>query len=243
MEVRGQLHAPGALLPSKEPWYPLDRRLVCKGRLYSNKMVAARNLYLIFGFIAATNEQLELGLWNVAWSTMLNIATNYLQINSCKLQWWENLMMTIISYSNLYLQLQAVKCSDHEYQHSSPWIKLFIIVGLVMYKFTLPKLNIINTRLTGLKCVQYESRLFEFYLEVLFNNFISVTNACVNQERDLHCWNYNGIILPLIYRRQCLRYRSDFRVWAVRFLKSFQRLCQNNSHRTHAQIFSCIFRT
>jgi hypothetical protein len=27
MEVSGQLHAPAALLPGKEPWYPLDRRL------------------------------------------------------------------------------------------------------------------------------------------------------------------------------------------------------------------------
>jgi hypothetical protein len=27
MEVSGQLHAPAALLPRKDPWYPLDRRL------------------------------------------------------------------------------------------------------------------------------------------------------------------------------------------------------------------------
>jgi hypothetical protein len=27
MEVSGQLHAPAALLPGKEPCYPLDRRL------------------------------------------------------------------------------------------------------------------------------------------------------------------------------------------------------------------------
>jgi hypothetical protein len=27
MEVSGQLHAPTALLPGKEPWYPLDRGL------------------------------------------------------------------------------------------------------------------------------------------------------------------------------------------------------------------------
>jgi hypothetical protein len=27
MEVSGQLHAPAALPPGKEPWYPLDRRL------------------------------------------------------------------------------------------------------------------------------------------------------------------------------------------------------------------------
>jgi hypothetical protein len=27
MEVSGQLHAPAALLPGKEPLYPLDRRL------------------------------------------------------------------------------------------------------------------------------------------------------------------------------------------------------------------------
>jgi hypothetical protein len=27
MEVSGQLHAPAALLPGKEPWYPLDRKL------------------------------------------------------------------------------------------------------------------------------------------------------------------------------------------------------------------------
>jgi hypothetical protein len=27
MEVNGQLHAQAALLPGKEPWYPLDRRL------------------------------------------------------------------------------------------------------------------------------------------------------------------------------------------------------------------------
>jgi hypothetical protein len=27
MEMSGQLHAPAALPPEKEPWYPLDRRL------------------------------------------------------------------------------------------------------------------------------------------------------------------------------------------------------------------------
>jgi hypothetical protein len=27
MEVSGQLHAPAALPPEKEPWHPLDRRL------------------------------------------------------------------------------------------------------------------------------------------------------------------------------------------------------------------------
>jgi hypothetical protein len=27
MEVNGQLHAPAALPPGKDPWYPLDRRL------------------------------------------------------------------------------------------------------------------------------------------------------------------------------------------------------------------------
>jgi hypothetical protein len=27
MEVRGQIHAPAALPPGKDPWYPLDRRL------------------------------------------------------------------------------------------------------------------------------------------------------------------------------------------------------------------------
>jgi hypothetical protein len=27
MEVSGQLHAPAALPPGKNPWYPLDRRL------------------------------------------------------------------------------------------------------------------------------------------------------------------------------------------------------------------------
>jgi hypothetical protein len=27
MEVSGQLHAPAALPPGKEPWYPVDRRL------------------------------------------------------------------------------------------------------------------------------------------------------------------------------------------------------------------------
>jgi hypothetical protein len=27
MDVSGQLHAPAALPPGKEPWYPLDRRL------------------------------------------------------------------------------------------------------------------------------------------------------------------------------------------------------------------------
>jgi hypothetical protein len=27
VEVSGQLHAPDALPPGKEPWYPLDRRL------------------------------------------------------------------------------------------------------------------------------------------------------------------------------------------------------------------------
>jgi hypothetical protein len=26
MEVSGQLHAPAALPPGKEPWYPLDRK-------------------------------------------------------------------------------------------------------------------------------------------------------------------------------------------------------------------------
>jgi hypothetical protein len=26
MEVSGQIHAPAALPPGKEPWYPLDRR-------------------------------------------------------------------------------------------------------------------------------------------------------------------------------------------------------------------------
>jgi hypothetical protein len=76
MEVSGQLHTPVTLLPGKSPWYTLDKRLGgpqnvpgqmgtriaqrCTTEL--SWLLSALELYLVYGFIAMTNEPLELGL-------------------------------------------------------------------------------------------------------------------------------------------------------------------------------------
>jgi len=39
-------------------------------------MLAAWNLYLLFGFMAITNEQYTLGKWNLIWKQIIKVSKN-----------------------------------------------------------------------------------------------------------------------------------------------------------------------
>jgi hypothetical protein len=46
------------------------------------------SLYLAFGLMAVTNEQLELGIWNIVWRWNINVTTYEILLESQELQIW-----------------------------------------------------------------------------------------------------------------------------------------------------------